>query len=78
MHSVGNRTPPFFPKPLWPLYFLALDLKGGSSAAALWSQVAPKLWSSTRNPWLIVHVLSEKRIEELSKHLFLLFFARLR
>ncbi len=68
MKSAGDRTLTFFPKVLWPLYFLALDLKGSSSAAAeaLWSQVAPQLWASTRNPWLIVHVLPEKRIEELA------------
>lgn len=54
---------------LKPLYELALDLARSSTAQAdeLWSYVGPELWSQTRNAWLILRTLTEKRIEQLKR-----------
>ncbi|MEM7174630.1 MAG: alpha-glucan family phosphorylase [Chlamydiota bacterium] len=63
-------TADFLPAKLQPLHALALDLRGSSSAAAdlLWSQVNHELWALTRNPWLILHTLSEEKIEQLAQN----------
>ncbi len=50
------------------LYTLALDLRRSSSFSAneLWEKVDKELWARTRNPWLILKILSEKRQKELA------------
>ncbi|MCB1084980.1 MAG: alpha-glucan family phosphorylase [Chlamydiia bacterium] len=49
------------------LKVLALDQRRSSSFSAdtLWTAIAPELWKTTRNPWLILHSLSDERKEEL-------------
>jgi len=51
------------------LYALAINLRRSSSVLAneLWGYVAPKLWSTTRNPWIIVQTISRDRCEELAE-----------
>ncbi len=54
--------------PLHELHTLALDLRGSSSSQAddLWSRVDPDLWRTTRNPWLILQILTPERREILT------------
>ncbi|QVL56988.1 MAG: alpha-glucan family phosphorylase [Simkaniaceae bacterium] len=49
------------------LYDLALDLRRSSSSYAneLWESVDADLWNRTRNPWMILQTLSDKRLKEL-------------
>jgi glycogen phosphorylase len=46
---------------------LALDLRWSWNHATddLWSQVAPELWSRTRNPWAILQTLSRQRLGQM-------------
>ena len=49
------------------LYDLALDLRRSSSSYAneLWEYIDSHLWNTTRNSWMILQTLSNKRIKEL-------------
>ncbi len=51
------------------LYELALDLRRSSSSYAneLWDKIDSDLWNQTRNPWVILQTLSEKRSKELEE-----------
>ena len=57
------------------LYTLALDLRRSSSSYAngLWESVDADLWRQTRNPWMILQILSEKRLHELKEEGFSLY-----
>jgi glycogen phosphorylase len=46
---------------------LALDLRWSWNHATdeLWSQLAPELWSRTRNPWVVLQTLSRQRLGQL-------------
>jgi len=50
------------------LYTLALDQRRSSSAYddELWCKVHPELWFKLRNPWLILQMLSQDRLEILA------------
>ena len=47
---------------------LALDLRWSWSHASdkLWERIDPELWSSTRNPWLMLQMVTSSRLKELS------------
>ena len=46
---------------------LALDLRWSWNHASdeVWSQLAPELWSRTRNPWVVLQSLSRQRLGQL-------------
>jgi len=48
---------------------LAINLRRSSSFLAneIWGYISPELWSTTRNPWMIVRTISEERCKELAK-----------
>lgn len=65
---------PFFtrklPEELEPLRELSLDLRWIWSHAGdtFWRSLAPQVWERTKNPWLILHNLSQGYIEQLAKN----------
>lgn len=67
-----DRPPLFFPRSLpeglEPLAELALDLRWTWSHATdnLWKALAPDIWESTQNPWLILQIISQARLEQLA------------
>jgi starch phosphorylase len=46
---------------------LALDLSWSWSHAAdeIWKRLDPELWELTANPWLILHSMSNRRLDAL-------------
>ena len=50
-----------------PIVELALDLRWtwNHSTDALWRELAPDLWESTQNPWLILQSVSHEKLERL-------------
>ncbi|CAF0691480.1 alpha-glucan family phosphorylase [Candidatus Methylacidithermus pantelleriae] len=56
------------PSELEGLQELAQDLRWTWSPQAdrIWRRVDSQLWNATRNPWLILEVISQKRLEELA------------
>jgi starch phosphorylase len=46
---------------------LALDLRWSwnHSADELWRELEPELWESTRNPWVVLQVVSKNRLQQL-------------
>ncbi|MCF6291603.1 MAG: alpha-glucan family phosphorylase [Desulfobacterales bacterium] len=56
------------PEELAELQELALDLRWSWCHAAdeLWQRIDPELWSTTRNPWLILQVVSRKYLLRLA------------
>jgi starch phosphorylase len=56
------------PKGLEALAGLALNLRWTWSHVTdrLWEDLAPEIWASTRNPWLILQMVSQRRLEELA------------
>ncbi len=63
-----HYLPRSVPDALRGLATLALDLRWSwnHGADALWKQVAPKLWESTANPWLILEMVSDQRLKTLA------------
>ena len=59
---------PPLPKGLESLTELALDLRWSwnHTADKIWEYVDPELWSQTANPWLMLQIVSPKRLEDLS------------
>jgi len=59
---------PLLPAGMEGLDELALDLRWSWSHAAdrLWEHIAPDLWNVTRNPWLVLQMVTLKRLEELA------------
>ncbi len=59
---------PDLPSELEPLRVLALDLRWSwnHTADALWERVEPRLWRHTRNPWLILQMVSRERLQRLA------------
>jgi starch phosphorylase len=47
---------------------LALDARWSwmHSADQLWEKLDPELWNSTRNPWLLLQTVSDKRLQQLA------------
>jgi starch phosphorylase len=62
------QLPPI-PEGLEELAELALDLRRSWSHAAdeLWERLEPELWALTRNPWLILQIVSTARLEKLAE-----------
>ena len=56
------------PEGLDELAELALDLRWTWSHAAdsLWERLAPDIWRSTRNPWLVLGRVSQRRLEQVA------------
>ncbi|MDD5242360.1 MAG: alpha-glucan family phosphorylase [Sulfuricella sp.] len=56
------------PKDIARLAELSLDLGWTWNHAAdiLWKEMAPAVWARTRNPWLILQSISQKRLEQLA------------
>jgi starch phosphorylase len=56
------------PSSLSGLATLALDLRWSwnHGADALWHKIDTELWDATRNPWLILESVSERRLKELA------------
>ncbi len=57
------------PTALEPLLDLALDLRWTWSHAgdSLWKTIDSQVWEQTKNPYVILQNLTEKRLEELEK-----------
>ncbi len=66
--QTNHYLPRSLPEPLEGLAALALDLRWSwnHGADALWRRVAPKLWQETRNPWLILETVSDRRLQTLA------------
>lgn len=66
-------TPPNNLRPMPPgleaLPVLAMNLRWTWSHAAdrLWQALAPEIWSATRNPWLILQVVPQARLEQCAR-----------
>ena len=60
---------PDLPETLADLYDLALDLRWSWSHVAdeLWRRMDETLWRETQNPWLILQVVSQARLQELAQ-----------
>lgn len=58
------------PKELEPLRELSLDLRWiwSHEGDTLWRSLAPEVWERTKNPWLILHNLSQEHLEQLTKN----------
>lgn len=56
------------PPKLEGLAEIALDLRWSWSHKAdeLWERVAPEIWNVTRNPWLILQMVTRNRLDELA------------
>jgi starch phosphorylase len=59
------------PKALEPLVELALNLcwTWTHTTDGLWHALDPEVWRLTQNPWLVLHTVSQERLEELSRSL---------
>lgn len=57
------------PEPIRGLGELSLNLAWtrSNAAEALWSAIDPDTWRVSRNPWLIMQTLSQRRLEELAE-----------
>jgi starch phosphorylase len=66
--QISHYLPRTLPESLEALAILALDLRWSwhHGADALWQVVAPELWAATRNPWLILESVSDRRLNELA------------
>ena len=64
-HFLNRPMPPG----LEMLVDLALDLRWTWSHATdhLWRTLAPDLWSQTRNPWLLLQRISQRRLDETAR-----------
>jgi starch phosphorylase len=63
-----NYLLPSLPAELEGLNELALDLRWAWNhvADALWKRIDSELWNTTGNPWLILQLISRKRLRELA------------
>ena len=66
--QTNHYLPRTLPEPLQGLATLALDLRWSwnHGADVLWRQVTPELWEATANPWLILEMVSDQRLEALA------------
>src|SRR5688500_14850941 len=57
------------PEALAPLADLALNLRWTwrRETDKLWHTLDPEVWRLTQNPWLVLHSVSQDRLEELSQ-----------
>ena len=68
MIETPAHAPRPLPEPLRPLVELALDLawSWNHGGDPLWQRIAPELWASSGNPWLILQTVSRRRLETLA------------
>ncbi len=66
--QTNHYLPRILPEPLQGLATLALDLRWSwnHGADVLWQQVTPALWEATANPWLILEMVSDQRLQALA------------
>jgi starch phosphorylase len=59
------------PKALEPLVELALNLcwTWSHTTDGLWRALDSEVWRLTQNSWLVLHTVSQERLEELSRSL---------
>jgi glycogen phosphorylase len=64
----GSYLPPPLPKGLEELAELALDLGVTSypRAREFWRMIDPEVWAATRNPWLLLQTVEERRLEDVA------------
>ncbi len=69
MNPSSYGTRPDLPEELAELRILALDLRWSWSHVAdrLWRTIDADLWRHTRNPWLILQTVSQRRLQELAR-----------
>ena len=68
MHIPSTPLRRHLPEVLEPLVELALNLCWTWTHATdrLWHALDPEVWRQTQNPWLVLHTVSQERLEELS------------
>lgn len=67
--KTGPYIPRQLPEPLEGLVELALDLRWSWHHASdvLWRRMDPEIWDATRNAWLVLHSVSDRRLNELAE-----------
>ena len=67
--QINHYLPRPLPESLHGLATLALDLRWSwnHGADALWRQLAPKLWETTANAWMILEAVSDQQLQTLAK-----------
>ncbi len=71
MHIPSTPLRRSLPEALAPLVEVALNLgwTWTHTTDRLWHALDPEVWRLTQNPWLVLHTVSQERLEELSKSL---------
>ena len=69
MHIPSPPLRRHLPEALEPLVELALNLSWTwmHKTDKLWQALDPEVWHRTQNPWIVLHTVSQERLEELSK-----------
>jgi len=64
----GSYLPPPLPQGLEELAEMALDLGVASypGAREFWRIIDPEVWGATRNPWLLLQTVEERRLEDVA------------